>query len=224
MLLGLYRPDDGQILVDGTPLTELDPVAWRERSTAAFQDFSRFHLPAVQSIGVADLPRLEDEPAALEALRRAGVDGLADQLPDGLATRVGTAYTGGHGLSGGQWQRLALGRAMRRGSAPDQDGRGSASDVETDPLLVVLDEPTASLDAQAEHGLFDHYATVAKVSADRTGAITVLVSHRFSTVLMADLIVYLEGGSAVEIGSHAELLARGGRYAELFELQAAGYR
>jgi ATP-binding cassette subfamily B protein len=87
-----------------------------------------------------------------------------------------------------------------------------------------LDEPTASLDAQAEHALFDHYATAAKVSADRTGAITVLVSHRFSTVLMADLIVYLEGGSAVEIGSHAELLARGGRYAELFELQAAGYR
>jgi ATP-binding cassette subfamily B protein len=215
LLLGMYQPDDGQILVDGTPLAELDPVAWRHRSTAAFQDFSRFHLPAVQSIGLADLPRLDDEPAALEALRRAGVDGLADQLPDGLATRVGTAYTGGHGLSGGQWQRLALGRAMRR---------GAGSDTADDPLLVVLDEPTASLDAQAEHALFDHYASAAKHGAERTGAITVLVSHRFSTVLMADLIVYLEGGSAVEIGSHAELLARGGRYAELFELQAAGYR
>jgi len=208
LLLGMYRPDVGQILIDGTPIVELDPAAWRARSTAAFQDFARFQLPAVQSIGVADLPRVDDEPAALEALRRAGVDSLAEQLPDGLATRVGTAYTGGHGLSGGQWQRLALGRAMRRDA----------------PLLVVLDEPTASLDAAAEHALFDHYATAAKQGADRNGAITVLVSHRFSTVLMADLIVYLEGGHAVEIGSHAELLDRGGRYAELFELQAAGYR
>src|SRR5207249_390766 len=117
-------------------------------------------LPAVQSIGVADLPRIDDEPAALAALERAGVDGLAEQLPDGLATRVGTAYTGGHGLSGGQWQRLALGRAMRR------DG----------PLLVVLDEPTASLDAQAEHALFDRYAAAARREGDRSGAITVLVS------------------------------------------------
>jgi ATP-binding cassette subfamily B protein len=204
----MYRPDGGQILVDGTPLSDLDPIAWRDRSTGAFQDFARFQLPAVQSIGVADLPRIDEEPAALAALERAGVDGLAEQLPDGLATRVGTAYTGGHGLSGGQWQRLALGRAMRR------DG----------PLLVVLDEPTASLDAQAEHALFDRYADAARREADRNGAITVLVSHRFSTVLMADLIVYLEGGHAVEVGSHAELLGRGGRYAELFELQAAAYR
>jgi ATP-binding cassette subfamily B protein len=208
LLLGMYRPDSGQILVDGTPLSDLDPDAWRDRATAAFQDFARFQLPAVQSIGVADLPRLDDEPAALAALERAGVDGLAAQLPDGLATRVGTAYTGGHGLSGGQWQRLALGRAMRR------DG----------PLLIVLDEPTASLDAQAEHALFDRYAAAARRAGDRNGAITVLVSHRFSTVLMADVIVYLEGGHAVEVGSHAELLERGGRYAELFELQAASYR
>ncbi|HEY3632482.1 MAG TPA: ABC transporter ATP-binding protein [Jatrophihabitantaceae bacterium] len=208
LLLGMYRPDGGQILVDGTSLADLDPIAWRDRSTGAFQDFARFQLPAVQSIGVAELPRIDDEPAALAALERAGVDGLAEQLPDGLATRVGTAYTGGHGLSGGQWQRLALGRAMRR------DG----------PLLVVLDEPTASLDAQAEHALFDRYVDAARREADRNGAITVLVSHRFSTVLMADLIVYLEDGHAVEVGSHAELLGRGGRYAELFELQAAAYR
>ena len=131
-----------------------------------------------------------------------------EQLPDGLATRVGTAYTGGHGLSGGQWQRLALGRAMRR----------------DDPLLMVLDEPTASLDPQAEHALFDQYAAAAKENAARTGAITVLVSHRFSTVLMADLIVYLDGGKIVEFGSHGDLLKRGGHYAELFDLQAAGYR
>jgi ATP-binding cassette subfamily B protein len=208
LLLGMYRPDEGRILVDGTPLSHLDPVAWRARTTAAFQDFARLQLPAVQSVGVADLPRLDDEPAALSALRRAGVDGMVAQLPEGLATRVGTSYTGGHGLSGGQWQRLALGRAMRRDM----------------PLLVVLDEPTASLDAQAEHTLFDRYSRAARSEADRSGAITLLVSHRFSTVLMADLIVYLEGGRVVEVGSHAELLGQRGRYAELFELQAAGYR
>lgn len=208
LLLGMYRPDEGEILIDGVSLSELDPTAWAERSSAAFQDFARFQMPAVRSIGVADLPRLDDEPAAEKALVRAGVPELVEQLPEGLATRVGTAYTGGHGLSGGQWQRLALGRAMRR----------------EDPLLVVLDEPTASLDAQAEHALFDQYAKAAKENAATSGAITVLVSHRFSTVLMADLIVYLDGGKVVEYGSHAELLARGGRYAELFELQAAGYR
>jgi ATP-binding cassette subfamily B protein len=208
LLLGMYRPDGGQILVDGTPLSDLDPIAWRDRSTGAFQDFARFQLPAVQSIGVADLPRIDDEPAALAALERAGVDGLAEQLPDGLATRVGTAYTGGHGLSGGQWQRLALGRAMRR------DG----------PLLVVLDEPTASLDAQAEHALFDRYADAARREADRNGAITVLVSHRFSTVRMADLIVVLRDGGVAEQGSHDELIAADGLYAELFELQARAYR
>ena len=208
LLLGMYQPDGGQILVDGVPLSDLDPVAWGERVSAAFQDFARFQMPAVRSIGVADLPRLDDEPAAEKALVRAGVPELVDQLPEGLATRVGTAYTGGHGLSGGQWQRLALGRAMRRDN----------------PLLMVLDEPTASLDAQAEHALFDRYAAAAKENAARSGAITVLVSHRFSTVLMADLIVYLDGGKVVEHGSHADLLKRGGHYAELFELQAAGYR
>lgn len=208
LLLGMYRPDEGQILVDGVPLTELDPLAWSERSSAAFQDFARFQMPAVRSIGVADLAGLDDEPAASRALDRAGVPELVEQLPEGLRTRVGTGYTGGHNLSGGQWQRLALGRAMRR----------------EEPLLVVLDEPTASLDAQAEHALFDHYARSARENAQRTGAITVLVSHRFSTVLMADLIVYLDGGRVVEVGSHRELVARGGHYAELFELQAAGYR
>jgi ATP-binding cassette subfamily B protein len=111
-------------------------------------------------------------------------------------------------LSGGQWQKLALGRAMRR----------------EDPLLVVLDEPTASLDAQSEHALFDRYAAAAARGARRSGAVTVLVSHRFSTVRMADLIVFVAEGRAAEVGSHDQLLAAGGRYAELFELQASGYR
>ena len=207
LLLGMYQPDQGRIEVDGTPLTELDPDAWRARCTAAFQDFSRFNLAAVESVGLADLPGLDDEPAALAALERAGAGDLPGQLPDGLATYVGNAFTGGTGLSGGQWQKLALGRAMRR----------------PDPLLVVLDEPTASLDAPSEHALFERYAAAARDGA-ATGTVTVLVSHRFSTVRMADLIIYLDEGRAVELGTHDDLLAANGRYAELFRLQADAYR
>jgi ATP-binding cassette subfamily B protein len=208
LLLGMYRPDAGTITVDGVPLTAIAPDAWSARCTAAFQDFSRLHLTATESVGVADLPGLGDEPAAGQALDLAGAGDLPGQLPDGLSTLVGNAYTGGHQLSGGQWQKLALGRAMRR----------------QDPLLVVLDEPTASLDAQSEHALFTRYAEAAQRGAQRSGAITVLVSHRFSTASMADLIVYLDNGQVIEAGSHDQLLASGGRYAELFELQAAGYR
>lgn len=208
LLLGMYRPDSGDILVDDTPLTELDPADWRSRCTAAFQDFARFHMPAVESVGIADLPNRDDEPAAVAALERAGADELPAQLPDGMATMVGSLYTGGHGLSGGQWQKLALGRGMRR----------------DDPLLVVLDEPTASLDAPSEHALFERYADTARREAERSGAVTVLVSHRFSTVQMADLILFVDEGHAVEFGSHTDLIAKGGRYAELFDLQAAGYR
>jgi ATP-binding cassette, subfamily B, bacterial len=207
LLLGMYQPDQGRIEVDGTPLTALDPAAWRGRCTAAFQDFSRFNLAALESVGLADLPGIDDEPAAVAALDRAGAGDLPGQLPDGLATYVGTAFTGGTGLSGGQWQKLALGRAMRT----------------ADPLLVVLDEPTASLDAPSEHALFERYAAAARDGA-AAGTVTVLVSHRFSTVLMADLIIYLEDGRAVEIGGHDDLLAAGGRYAELFGLQADAYR
>jgi ABC-type multidrug transport system fused ATPase/permease subunit len=140
LLLGMYQPTSGAILIDGVPLTSISHDSWRERCTAAFQDFARFALPAVESVGVADLPQLSSEPLALAALDRAGAAGLAEQLPDGLSTFIGGPYTGGQNLSGGQWQKLALGRAMR---APD-------------PLLVVLDEPTASLDAHAEQALFDH--------------------------------------------------------------------
>jgi ATP-binding cassette subfamily B protein len=216
LLLGMYRPSAGTITVDGRSLADFDPASWRDRCTAAFQDFARFHLPAVESIGVADLPTIGDEAAALAALTRAGGEDLPGQLPDGLATEIGTAFTDGHGLSGGQWQKLALGRAMRR----------------ADPLLVVLDEPTASLDAQSEHALFERYSAAAAgysgagtrtAGASHSGTVTVLVSHRFSTVQMADLIIFIEAGHAIEVGAHDELMRADGRYAELFTLQAAAY-
>jgi ATP-binding cassette subfamily B protein len=207
LLLGMYRPDRGEILVDGVPLREIDPEQWRACCTAAFQDFSQFHLVAAESVGVADLPAMDDRPAAARALDRAGAGDLPGQLPDGLDTQVGTAFTGGHGLSGGQWQKLALGRALRR----------------EEPLLVVLDEPTASLDATAEHALFERYAQAAAEAAASKGAITLLVSHRFSTVQMADLIIFIEAGRAVETGNHEQLMAADGRYAELYNLQAAAY-
>jgi ATP-binding cassette subfamily B protein len=207
LLLGLYRPSSGEVLIDGAALSSIDPESWRERTTAAFQDFARLQLAAVETIGVAELPRISDEPAALAALKRAGAVDLVPQLPNGLSTDVGLPTLGGHGLSGGQWQKLALGRAMRRG----------------DPLLMALDEPTASLDAHAEHALFESYARAAQQTSAGNGGITILVSHRLSTVRMADLIVYLDGGRIVETGGHDDLLAADGRYAELFRLQAAGF-
>ena len=208
LLLGMYEPTSGAIEVDGVPLAAIAHDRWRERCTAAFQDFAKFSLPAVESVGVADLPELSSEPLALAALDQAGAAELAGQLPDGLSTYVGGPYTGGHNLSGGQWQKLALGRAMR---SPD-------------PLLVVLDEPTASLDARAEQALFDRYTGAASAHAASSGTITVLVSHRFATVRTADLIIYLEAGQAAETGTHEDLLASGGRYADLFTLQATAYR
>lgn len=208
LLLGMYAPTSGEILVDDVPLASIEPSAWRERCTAAFQDFARFNLPAVSSVGVGEVASHSSEPLALDALRRSGGSDLVPQLPEGLATYVGGPFTGGRNLSGGQWQKLALGRAMR---SPD-------------PLLVVLDEPTASLDAQAEHALFTRYASLASSLGESSGTITLLVSHRFSTVRMADLIVYLEDGHAVEAGTHDTLMAAGGRYAEAFTLQAEAYR
>ena len=208
LLLAMYRPTSGTITIDDTDLSGVDPHAWRERCAAAFQDFSRLHLPVVEGVGVAELPRLTDHPAAASALARAGAADLVESLPQGLDTMVGSPATGGMGLSGGQWQKIALGRAMRR----------------ADPLLLVLDEPTASLDAHAENELFTRYVDAAAAAAERSGTVTVLVSHRFSTVRAADLILFVADGRIVESGSHEELIAAGGRYAELFELQAAGFR
>jgi ATP-binding cassette subfamily B protein len=207
LLTGMYQPTAGQVLLDGVPLADLDLAAWRERTAAAFQDFVRFELLAAEAVGVGDLPRIS-QPAALEsALERADATAVAASLPEGLDTRLGRSFTGGQELSGGQWQRLALARGMMR-------------DL---PLLLILDEPTASLDAITEAALFERYLS-ARQLASRSGAITLLVSHRFSTVRMADLIVVLDQGRVAASGDHASLIRAGGLYAELYELQARAYR
>ncbi|HTW97776.1 MAG TPA: ABC transporter ATP-binding protein [Acidimicrobiales bacterium] len=207
LLTGMYRPSAGRITVDGTDLAELDLSAWRERTSATFQDHVAFQMRLGDGVGVGDLPRLEDAAAVTSAIERADAAGIVEQLPEGIDTLVGS-YVGGRGLSGGQWQRLALARGLMR----------------DEPLLVVLDEPTASLDALSEARLFRSYRAAAAGLGRRNGTITLLVSHRFSTVDVADLIVVCDGGTVVEQGTHDELVAAGGLYAELFALQAAGYR
>jgi ATP-binding cassette, subfamily B, bacterial len=208
LLCGMYRPTAGQIAVDGTDLHALDPRQWRDRVSAAFQDFVRFQFRLGESVGVGDLPRIGEPAAVRSALTRADSAALEQELPEGLGSWIGTRFTGGRELSGGQWQRIALARGLMRGS----------------PLLVVLDEPTASLDAPTETALFERYAEAARAAAAAQGTVTLLVSHRFSTVRVADLIVVLESGRVAEFGSHEELMRAAGTYAELFELQARAYR
>ena len=171
----------------------------------AFQDFFRFEFSARHSVGLGDVARLDDEPAVASAVMRAGAGDVVGRLAAGLDTQLGPTWPGGVEVSFGQWQKLALARAFMRDH----------------PLVLVLDEPTAALDSETEHALFERYAAAAH-TAD--GRITILVSHRFSTVRMADLIVVLQGARCVEVGSHDELVRRGGVYAELYGIQAAAYR
>jgi ATP-binding cassette subfamily B protein len=219
LLAKLYEPSSGRILVDEVDLARMPADKWRTRLAGAFQDFFRFEFRARHSVGVGELPRLDDEPAVMAAVGRAGADDVVGQLRAGLETQLGITWPQGVEVSFGQWQKLALARGFMR----------------EHPLLLVLDEPTAALDAETEHALFERYAAAAhggrssRLAADSVvcqdqGRITILVSHRFSTVRMADRIVVLDGARVAEFGTHDELVAQGGSYAELYGIQAAAYR
>jgi len=206
LLSRFYEPDAGRIIVDGTPLDKFMTAEWRGRLSAAFQDYAAFEFLVRETVGVGDLPRIDNELAVTAALARAGAADVPAVLPDGIRTQLGKSWDDGVELSGGQWQKLALARSMMR----------------AEPLLVVFDEPTSALDAQTEHGLFERFAAAARNGQSR-GTVTLLTSHRFSTVGMADLIVVLDGGRIIEQGSHRELMAARGLYAELYSLQSRSY-
>jgi ATP-binding cassette subfamily B protein len=212
LLCRLYQPTTGRILIDNLELARMPAREWHRRLAGAFQDFFRFELRARHSVGVGDLDRLDDLPAVIAAVERAGADDVIARLPAGLETQLGPTWPEGAEVSFGQWQKLALARGFMR----------------DEPLLLILDEPTAALDAETEHALFERYAAASRGSnghaAGANGRITILVSHRFSTVRMADLIVVLDGSRVVEVGSHDELKAQNGKYAELYEIQASAYR
>jgi ATP-binding cassette subfamily B protein len=207
LLAKMYEPSAGEILVDDVPLARLSAEDWRARLAGAFQDFFRFEFRAGHTVGLGDVPRMDEDFAVTEAIDRAGAADVLAKLPSGLDTQLGPTWPNGAELSFGQWQKLALARGFMR----DQ------------PLLLILDEPTAALDAETEHALFERYAAAAKGTGG-SGRITILVSHRFSTVRMADLIVVLDGSRLAEVGTHDELMAKNGQYAELYSIQAAAYR
>jgi ATP-binding cassette, subfamily B, bacterial len=207
LLCRLYKPDEGRILVDGTDLARIRADEWRARLAGAFQDFFRFEFQARYTVGIGDVPRVEDKNAVMTAVGRAGADDVIERFTAGLDTQLGPTWPGGVDVSFGQWQKLALARGFMRDH----------------PLLLVLDEPTAALDAETEHALFERYSAAAHANAS-DGRITVLVSHRFSTVRMADRIIVLDGARVAEAGTHEKLMEKGGQYAELYRIQAAAYR
>jgi ATP-binding cassette subfamily B protein len=200
LLSRLYDPDVGAVRVDGIDLRELDPAGWHARVAAVFQDYTQFEVSAQDNVAFGALHRREDEQAVLEAARLAGAARAIERLPEGWATPLTRALTGGAQLSGGEWQRLALARALFAVRA----GAG----------VLILDEPTASLDVRGEAQVYARFLDLTR------GVTTIVVSHRFSTVRRADRIVVVEHGRVVEDGTHTQLMARGGRYAAMYTLQA----
>jgi len=201
LIARLYDPTEGRIVLDGIDLKEYDLEDWRREVGVIFQDYMRYHMLLWENIGLGRVELLEDRQRIEKAARLSLATDVAARLEKGLDQMVGRRFTGGVDLSGGEWQKVALGRAYMR-----------------DAQLLILDEPTATLDARAEHRVFERFADLTR------GKIAVLISHRFSTVRMADRILVLHNGEVLEDGTHEELLALHGQYAELFELQASGYR
>jgi ATP-binding cassette, subfamily B, bacterial len=200
LICRLYDPTEGRILVDGVDLRDIDPREVRRLIGGMFQDYVTYQASAAENIGLGELERIEDRAAVEDAARKGGADSLLDRLPDGWDTPLGKWFDGGVELSGGEWQKIALGRAFMR-----------------DARILVLDEPTSALDAQAE---FELFARLRRLAEGRTA---IYISHRFSTVRQADRILFLEHAELVEQGTHDELMALNGRYAQLFTLQAAAY-
>ena len=202
LLAGLYTPTSGTVRYQGRDLREWDPVALRQRIGVIFQDFNRYQLKVGENIGAGDVEAFEDRVRWSEAAAKGQAAEFIGQLPAEYDTQLGRWFNNGQELSGGQWQRIALARAFMRTSAE----------------ILVLDEPTAAMDAETEAQIFEHFRSLTR------GRIAILISHRFSTVRYADQIVVLDEGRIVEHGSHDELMALGGRYAHLFNLQARAYR
>src|SRR6267378_2330246 len=201
LLSRLYDPDEGRILLDGVDLRDYDLDSLRKNIGIIFQDFVRYDFILRENIGVSQVEAMNDEGRIREAAKRSLADSVAERVPKGFDQMLGKRFDNGVELSGGEWQKVALARAYMR-----------------EAQVLILDEPTAALDARAEYEVFLRFAELTK------GRMAVLISHRFSTVRMADRIIVLQGGELVDQGTHEELLARGGLYAELFGLQAAGYR
>ena len=208
LLSGLYEPTKGRVLIDGHDLASLDAASWRARTAVLFQDFARFEFSLRESVGLGRLADIASVPAVVTAIGRARANEVLRRVEGDVERLLGSAYADGTDLSGGQWQSVALARVAMR----------------TDPLLLCMDEPGHSLDALTEQRVLDAYQDIARSVATLLGGVTILVTHRMSTARIADLIVVLDQGRVIEVGSHQELMSKGASYANLHELQARAYR